>query len=1350
LEAIEKVKVKLDAEGVFARVVKTKGKAYHSHHMAPASATYEKLVQAAKEHKPFDPPTPTTTRMVSSVTNRVIPDMTVLDEKYWSNNLRSPVLFNQAVQTILTSDNFKDVDVLIEVGPHSAMSGPIKQIKTKLGREQLEYFPTLLRGTDCAIQLLNLAGELFLLGYPLDMERVAAAYVEESPSGASKTSKIQPTKGSIIVDLPPYQWNYTREFWAESRSSREQRQPKYPRHDVLGQRVIGSSMSEPTWRNILRIRDLPWLSDHNLGGEVVFPAAGYFAMAIEAATQLDELSDAPVNIESYVLRDVTIQKALVVPDGDDGIEVLLNIRPSVYGSRWWDFGVSSIDENDVKKDHMVGTIGINNKKQHSPRKIPQFPQRVTGSAWNQALRDVGFDYGWTFKDMDDICFDGKHYEASCTTNIKQQVDESLGESRYVLHPASVDSLLQLSIVAIYAGRTKAMDYGVIPIQLDEVIIWTPSQEQVRTTKANAYAWVDQRGIRSFESSGQLTAHDGTLIMEIVNLRGVSYEAAVTQKAASVLEESPYSQIRWEIDFNSIDTASDIDGLTATDLVNLVLFKSPANKILQLGLPTEQNVKKIFDSNPLAPYTVAVASDVEIDAAKKMLEGYQSAKVFELDLAQDSASESTSTESYDIAVPNESIQIASASKFLKTSGYLITPEGVDSTYLATDFDIIAKGNTGPTIYKLSNQETTNGHASISVEKQHSVQLIYRTSQAPILLPVKSALEALGWSVGVSSLKNCSQLSIAEHVIMLADFEGPLIFTINDEEFAMAQKIINTASSLLWVTAGGLLDGKQPEFAMVPGLARTITSERATIDFRTIDIDEESVTLEQTVSSIVKVAHQQSVLSEKAPERELRLANGKTHISRLTRHDNLNSRFSTSQIPEPKKFLPGDRIFGKVIKGKVVFQPEITIGQEDIKPGHVQVEVQASGLTKEGVLVIAGSDYPTTFSYEIGGIVKKVGQGVKTLQSGDRVVGFNADRFASYQEVPESMLYKIQEGEDINTAVGALTAYAAALYGLETLAATKASEYILILNGTGLSGIAAIKVAQAKKAVPYVVVDSNDEADFIEKHALLDRRQIILSNSTNYSIFDKLQELTNGHAVDVVFGSGVSYQDIAHEAWRCISRFGRFVDGGRKDVLQRKALDAVPLNQRGASYLSFDILDLYRSRPQVLAGFLPVILSMLREGQAVVPGPIQQVNMADLDEAFTRFSDAFGAPKSIIAYENYEKSIQLLLTRPRYQFNPNSTYLLVGCLGGLGRSLTSWMMGSGAKRFIFLSRSGTDTPSAAQLVRKLEQEGAVVQVVRGDATSRADVVRATKQASFEYPIRGVIHAAMVLQVSRDIFS
>jgi hypothetical protein len=74
---------------------------------------------------------------------------------------------------------------------------------------------------------------------------------------------------------------------------------------------------------------------------------------------------------------------------------------------------------------------------------------------------------------------------------------------------------------------------------------------------------------------------------------------------------------------------------------------------------------------------------------------------------------------------------------------------------------------------------------------------------------------------------------------------------------------------------------------------------------------------------------------------------------------------------------------------------------------------------------------------------------------------------------------------------------------------------------------------------------------------------------------------------------------------------------------------------------------------------------------------------------------------------------------------------------------------ARQFVFLSRSGTDKPEAAALVDELERsfEDMSIQIVRGDVSVRADVDRAISMA--RSPIRGVVQAAMFLEVFCPIY-
>ncbi|RKL20255.1 hypothetical protein BFJ68_g2964 [Fusarium oxysporum] len=293
------------------------------------------------------------------------------------------------------------------------------------------------------------------------------------------------------------------------------------------------------------------------------------------------MSEAPLEIDSYIFRDISIQQALVTPDDDDGIETLFNMRPSRLSTdeimRWWDFNTSSISTEGHVKNHMTGRIRINtNKRRALARTVPNLPQRASGKLWNQALKMVGFNYGPTFQDMDNITFDGISYCAQATTNIMISVMKD--ESRHVLHPAILDSCLQLMIVAIWAGRASAMKFGAVPVTAEEIVIWKPTQAQLDgSSSAKAFSWIDPRGQRLFNAHNQLLASDGQVLMEIKSMQCTAYEAAIPQSLEDVTHPQPYSHIVSKPD--SLLLRGSQSHLSLVDFIELVHFKNPALKVL---------------------------------------------------------------------------------------------------------------------------------------------------------------------------------------------------------------------------------------------------------------------------------------------------------------------------------------------------------------------------------------------------------------------------------------------------------------------------------------------------------------------------------------------------------------------------------------------------------------------------------------------------------------------------------------------------------------------------------------------------------------------------------------------------
>lgn len=255
--AIAGLQGKLTAKGIFARELNTR-RSYHSPHMAAVGVAYDAMLAEALGALTGDDLLWCQSRsaMISSVTGELIQEDR-LETGYWSSNLRQRVLFDTAVRRLGTDNQFNEVNLIIEVGPHSVLSGPFKQICMAKKLESFTYVPSLVRNKNDADQLLSVAGALYLTGYPVDLEKV------NSTSDFSHAIR-KPRTQYLLVDLPPYQWNYEKKYWAEPRGSAEQRGRVYPRHDLLGSRVSGLTTHAQVWRNVLRHRDLPWLKDHSV------------------------------------------------------------------------------------------------------------------------------------------------------------------------------------------------------------------------------------------------------------------------------------------------------------------------------------------------------------------------------------------------------------------------------------------------------------------------------------------------------------------------------------------------------------------------------------------------------------------------------------------------------------------------------------------------------------------------------------------------------------------------------------------------------------------------------------------------------------------------------------------------------------------------------------------------------------------------------------------------------------------------------------------------------------------------------------------------------------------------------
>ncbi|KAL3462238.1 hypothetical protein BJX64DRAFT_288570 [Aspergillus heterothallicus] len=434
-------KIKEDDPDTLCRLLRV-DKAYHSHHMRDAADDYEAALQAlwVKGSSAMIP-------LFSTVNGTEITDPALLSARYWRQNLECPVLFLTGARALLDSQEEEKARVFVEVGPHSAMSGPLRQILSDHPRGGSSgYIPSLVRGEDPRISLLYTAGNLYNSGVPVDFHIING-------------------QGSLLVDLPPYPWQHDTRYWNQGPAVEAWRTRQYPHHELLGSRVLGSTESEPSWRNTLALDDAPWLYGHRVIGKTLFPGAGYIAMAGEA---IQQITSPPTT--AYQVSHLLLKHALFI-ESNECVELVTNLRPArisdIEDSRWFDFSITCVQGGETTR-LCTGQVRA------APESIaPEMPlpnttnpaRKVNAANWYKALRATGLDYSREFRGLDEVCADPVLYEATATLKPAE-----LSASRYVMHPTTIDRCLQLLSVAIFRGLSRNMDIRCLPILFEDVFV----------------------------------------------------------------------------------------------------------------------------------------------------------------------------------------------------------------------------------------------------------------------------------------------------------------------------------------------------------------------------------------------------------------------------------------------------------------------------------------------------------------------------------------------------------------------------------------------------------------------------------------------------------------------------------------------------------------------------------------------------------------------------------------------------------------------------------------------------------------------------------------------------------------
>jgi acyl transferase domain-containing protein/acyl carrier protein len=383
--------------------------AFHSALIEPMLAEYSQFLEIADYHPPQIP-------IVSTVTGALATVQEICSADYWVRQAREAVRFADGIQTVAGLG----VRTLLETGPHPVL--------TALAREclpasaEIAYLAAMRDRAGEETVVVTALGALFARGGPVDWTR----YYDG--------------RGARRLDLPTYPFQ-RQHFWSLPVSAHADAAgfgQVVSSHPLLAAEIGVAGTGGFLFTGRIGASTHPWLTDHTIAGEILFPGTAFVEMALHAASRAG----------CAAVDELTLHAPLVLPaETAVAIQVVVGIA-AADGTRTIEF---------YSQDHLVPAWTRHAAGRLTPAVAapalpgmdsafwpPEGAQPVDLTGFYETLAGEGYGYGPVFRGLKAVWrHDGEVYA---------EVECAEGAGDFGLHPAVLDAVLHATDYAAGQGR----------------------------------------------------------------------------------------------------------------------------------------------------------------------------------------------------------------------------------------------------------------------------------------------------------------------------------------------------------------------------------------------------------------------------------------------------------------------------------------------------------------------------------------------------------------------------------------------------------------------------------------------------------------------------------------------------------------------------------------------------------------------------------------------------------------------------------------------------------------------------------------------------------------------------------
>ena len=182
--------------------------------------------------------------------------------------------------------------------------------------------------------------------------------------------------------------------------------------------------------------------------------------------------------------------------------------------------------------------------------------------WYERFAELGLGYGSTFQGISNLRAFAAKNQVVADLSLKPTATSMKNEATYPIHPATLDTSIQLLLIAVHGGKVEKAKTAFVPLSISELSIWIPQDD----TNGDSEDFVGVgmatgriQGLRNAFGDTQIFTRSGAALLDIRHLRCGSYQGSASNTLLpEPIPRSPFTRLIWKPCLDSLSQARAIE------------------------------------------------------------------------------------------------------------------------------------------------------------------------------------------------------------------------------------------------------------------------------------------------------------------------------------------------------------------------------------------------------------------------------------------------------------------------------------------------------------------------------------------------------------------------------------------------------------------------------------------------------------------------------------------------------------------------------------------------------------------------------------------------------------------------